>query len=94
MFLESTDLLDQGGGLFNAFGSTDPELSGLLATARAATTPAAESSDWAAVEQRVVDLGWFVPVAVGAEQFYGAKSLQGVEISAQNSSPNPVEFHF
>jgi peptide/nickel transport system substrate-binding protein len=94
MFLESTDLLNQGGGLFNAFGSTDPELSRLLATARAATTPAAESADWAAVEQRVVDLGWFVPVAIGAEQFYGAKSLQGVDISAENSSPDPVEFHF
>jgi peptide/nickel transport system substrate-binding protein len=94
MFLESTQLLDQGAGFFNIFGSADPQLTGLLAAARAATTPPALAADWAAVERQVVDLGWFVPIAIGPEQFYGAKSLKGVDISSQFSSPDPTDFRY
>jgi peptide/nickel transport system substrate-binding protein len=94
MFLESTQLLDQGAGFFNIFGSADPQLTGLLAAARAATAPAALAADWAAVERQVVDLGWFVPIAIGPEQFYGTKSLKGVDISSRFSSPDPTDFHY
>jgi len=94
MYLESTQLLDADAGLFNIFGSADPELTKLLASARAATAPAALASDWAAVERQVVDLGWFVPVAIGPEQFYGVKSLKGVSISSEFSSPDPTDFHY
>jgi peptide/nickel transport system substrate-binding protein len=94
MFLESTQLLDQGAGFFNIFGSADPRLTGLLTAARAATAPATLAADWAAVERQVVDLGWFVPIAIGPEQFYGTKSLKGVDISSQFSSPDPTDFHY
>ena len=57
MFLESTQLLNANAGLFNIFGSTDPQLTQLLATARAQTSKAALPTAWAAVERRVVELG-------------------------------------
>jgi peptide/nickel transport system substrate-binding protein len=94
MYLESSQLLDQKAGLFNIFGSVDPQLTSLLTKARAQTSKAAAVKAWAAVERRVVDLGWFVPVAVGPEQFYAAKGLSGVDISAAASSPDPTRLHY
>ena len=94
MYLESSQLLDQKAGLFNIFESTDPQLTALLTKARAQTTKAAAANAWAAVERRVVDLGWFVPVAVGPEQFYSAKGLKGIDISASASSPDPTRLHY
>jgi len=94
MFLESTQLLNADAGLFNIFGSTDPQLTQLLATARAQTSKASLSTAWMAVERRVVELAWFVPVTVGPEQFYGAKDLKGVSITSHFSSPDPTKLHY
>jgi peptide/nickel transport system substrate-binding protein len=94
MFLESTQLLNANAGLFNIFGSTDPQLTQLLATARAQTAKAALSTAWAAVERRVVELAWFVPVTIGPEQFYAAKDLKGVSITSHFSSPDPTKLHY
>jgi peptide/nickel transport system substrate-binding protein len=94
MYLESTQLLDQDAGFFNLFKSTDPELTRLLAVARAQTVPQKIASAWAAVEDRAVDLGWFVPVAAGPTQYFAVKSLKGVALSAANFVPDPAQFHF
>jgi len=94
IFLESTQLLNEDAGFFNMFQSADPQLTSLLAAARAQTQPAAIAKAWAAVQRRVVDLGWFVPVSIGPEQFYADKKLQGVTISARFSSPDPTQLHY
>jgi peptide/nickel transport system substrate-binding protein len=94
MYLESTQLLDPGSGAFNIFGNTDAQLTSLLTKARAQTTTAGIASAWAAVERRVVDLGWFLPVSTGPTQYYAVKSLKGISLSAANFVPDPTAFHF
>ena len=94
MYLESTQILDAGSGAFNIFGNTDAQLTALLTKARAETTKTGIASAWAAVERRVVDLGWFVPVSTGPTQYYSVKALKGVSLSAANFVPDPTAFHF
>jgi ABC-type transport system substrate-binding protein len=94
MYLESTQLLDVTSGAFNIFGTTDAQLTALLTKARAETTKAGIASAWAAVERRVVNLGWFVPVSTGPTQYYSVKTLKGVSLSAANFVPDPTAFHF
>jgi peptide/nickel transport system substrate-binding protein len=94
MYLESTQILDKDAGFFNLFQSTDPQLTQLLTTARAQTQPQRIASAWAAVEDRAVDLGWFVPVSAGPTQYFAVKSLKGVDLSAANFVPDPTQFHF
>jgi peptide/nickel transport system substrate-binding protein len=94
MYLESTQILDKDAGFFNLYQSTDAQLTQLLATARAQTQPQQIASAWAAVEDRAVDLGWFVPVSAGPTQYFAVKSLKGVALSAANFVPDPTQFHF
>jgi len=94
MFLESTQILDKDAGFFNPFRYDDPTLSALLATARAATSSSAVAAGWAAVERRVVELGWFAPVASGPTLYYGVKGLTGIALSAANFVPDPTQFHY
>jgi peptide/nickel transport system substrate-binding protein len=94
MYLESTQILDADAGFFNVFQSADPRLTQLLATARAQTSKQAIADAWSAVERRVVDLGWFVPVSAGPTQYYAVKNLKGIALSAANFVPDPSKFHF
>ena len=94
MFLEATQLLDTDAGFFNQFKTAEPQLTALIAAARVQTKPAAIASAWSAVQRRVVDLGWFVPVALGPVQFYATKKLHGVNMSVKFSSPDPTQMHF
>jgi peptide/nickel transport system substrate-binding protein len=94
MYLESTQILDADAGFFNIFQTKDPQLTRLLATARAQTGKQAIADAWSAVERRVVDLGWFVPVSAGPTQYYAVKNLKGVALSAANFVPDPTQFHF
>ncbi len=94
MYLESTQILDKNAGFFNLFQSEDPQLTQLLAAARKQTSSDKIASAWAAVEDRVVDLGWFVPVSASPTQYYATKDLKGVDLSAANFVPDPSQFHF
>jgi ABC-type transport system substrate-binding protein len=96
MFIEANQLLAANAGLFNIFGSTDPELTSLIAKGYAATSqgPAAVSAAWAAVERRVVNLGWEVPVATGADVYFASKALKGVAVSPTSFVPNPEDWHY
>lgn len=94
MYLESTQILDKNAGAFNLFQSTDPQLTELLAAAQAQTDPQQIASAWAAVEDRAVNLGWFVPVSAGPTQYFAVKSLKGIDLSAANFVPDPTQFHF
>lgn len=93
MFIFAGQALAKKAGLFNPFESEDPELTKLIDTAYAAS-PAQQAGAWSAVTERVVDLGWFVPVTAGAAVYFGSDDLQGLEVSPVSFGPNPTAFHF
>ena len=93
MFIFAGQALAKEAGLFNPWESVDPELTKLIDAAYAAA-PAEQGAAWSAVTERVVDLGWFVPVTAGAAVYFGAEDLQGLEASPVSFAPNPTLFHF
>jgi peptide/nickel transport system substrate-binding protein len=96
MFIEASQLLAPNAGLFNIFGSIDPELTSLIATAYASTTngAAAVAAAWGAVERRVVELGWEVPIATGADVYFASSALKGIAVSPTSFTPNPEDWYY
>jgi ABC-type transport system substrate-binding protein len=93
MFIFAGQALAKEAGLFNPWESVDPQLTKLIDAAYAAA-PGQQADAWSAVTERVVDLGWFVPVTAGAAVYFGAEDLQGLEVSPVSFAPNPTRFHF
>ena len=91
-FIMAGQTLEKDSGLFNPFKTTNPILASSIAKAYAATTPAAVSAGWAAVEKNVVDLGWQVPLATAGYVFFASKSLKGVALSPTSFAPDPIEW--
>jgi peptide/nickel transport system substrate-binding protein len=96
MFIEANQLLAKSAGVFNIFQSTEPTLMSLIAKAYAASDKgtAAVSNAWAAVERRVVVLGWEIPVATGADIYFASKALKGVAVSPTSFVPDPVNWYY
>lgn len=94
MFVQAGQALVKDAGLFNPFESEDAELTELINTAYATTDEAQVPEAWAAVQRRVVELGWFVPFASGANLYFASPDLQGVELSPTAFVPDPTKFHF
>ena len=94
MYIFGQQTLAKDAGLYNPFQTVDPELSRLMATAYATTDPAQQPEAWAAVTKRVVDLGWFVPIASGASVYFSEPDLQGVEISPLAFAQDPTLLHY
>lgn len=94
LFVEAGQALVKAAGLFNPFQTDDPQLTSLINQAYATTDPSAAQNAWNAVERRVVDLGWFVPLATVSALYFTSKDLQGVDISPTSFAPNPTLFHF
>jgi ABC-type transport system substrate-binding protein len=93
MFITADQALSKDAGTFNPFESEDPKLSSLIAAAYAQTDPAKQPAAWRAVTDRVVDLGWFVPLGAGSLLYYSSKDLKGVALSPTAFVPNPTLFH-
>jgi ABC-type transport system substrate-binding protein len=93
MFIFAGQALVKDAGLFNPWESEDPQLTKLIEAAYAAA-PADQADAWAAVTERVVEIGWFVPVTAGAAVYFAAEGLEGVEVSPVSFGPDPTRFHF
>jgi peptide/nickel transport system substrate-binding protein len=92
MYVEATQILVKTAGLFNPWKVDDPVLTALVTKADNANSVAASASDWAAVEKRVIDLAWFVPIARTSLIYFSQPWLKGVSVQA-NCCPDPVEFY-
>jgi peptide/nickel transport system substrate-binding protein len=94
MFIFIQQSVAKDAGLFNPFQSQDDELDGLIAEAYATTDEAAVPEAWAAVQRRLVELGWFIPIATGSALYFSSSDLQGVDLSPVAFVPDPTRFHF
>ena len=94
MYLFINQALAKNAGTFNPFQTEDPQLTALMNKALAETNEAQQEKDWQAIQRRVVDLGWFVPVGVGDALYYGSSKLQGVTVSPTAFDPDPTQFHY
>jgi peptide/nickel transport system substrate-binding protein len=93
-FIFAQQALAKDAGLYNPWKAEDAELSRLIATAYATTDPDQQDAAWAAVTERVVELGWFVPIASGAAVYFSDPKLQGVEISPVAFAQDPTRLHY
>ena len=94
MFIEAGQAIVKDAGIFNPFKTDDSKLDTLLDKAYAETDKSKQPAAWAAVEDRIVDLGWFAPVVSGDSLYFGAKNLKGVKLSPTAFVPNPTTFSF
>lgn len=96
MFIEASQLLAANAGLFNIFQNTDPELTSLIATAYASTTEGsvAVAAAWGAVERRVIELGWEIPIGTGADVYFASAALKGIAVSPTSFTPNPEDWYY
>jgi peptide/nickel transport system substrate-binding protein len=93
MFIEAGQLLVKSAGSFNPFKVIDPGLASLINTADNQTTAAGIQKAWVAVERKVVDLGWEVPICSGSYVFFANKSVKGIALSPVSFAPNPTLWH-
>jgi ABC-type transport system substrate-binding protein len=94
MYIEQGQALAANAGLFNPFKTADPTLTSLIAKAKKAVGVAAETKAWNAVEDRIVTLAWFVPVASGSYVYFADKKLLGIGLSTTSFGPDPVLWHY
>ncbi|MES2169736.1 MAG: ABC transporter substrate-binding protein [Actinomycetota bacterium] len=86
--------LAKDAGTFNPFQTEDPQLTSLINAAYGETDQSKLPAAWNAIQRRVVDLGWFVPVGSGDSLYYSVKKLKGVALSPTAFVPDPTRFHF
>ena len=96
MYILAGQLLAANAGIFNIFGNSDPILTSLIAKGYAASSKGtnAVTNAWAAVERRVVQLGWEIPVATGADVYFANKALKGIAVSPTSFVPNPEDWYY
>ncbi len=94
MYIFAQQALAKDAGLFNPWAAEDAQLNALMEKAYATTDPAQQGPAWAAVTKRVVDLGWFVPIASGAAVYFSDPGLKGVEISPTAFAQDPTQLHY
>jgi peptide/nickel transport system substrate-binding protein len=90
MYTQAVQVLMPNSGLFNPFKSTDPTLTKLMNAARGASTAAAENAAWDKVEEQVVKLAWFAPIAYSSVIYYASPSLKGVSLSSVGYDADPI----
>lgn len=75
-------------GLFNPFGSSDPQLDSILSKAFA-STGSDRTSLYQQASRRYNDLAWVVPVFATSNLFYVSPKVSNAGISAVNANPLP-----
>lgn len=81
-------------GPWNPFLAEDEELSALMAAAYAETDLEKLPAAWEAIQHRVVDLGWFLPISTMSSLYYSSPDLKGVDVSQLAFVPYPPNFHY
>jgi peptide/nickel transport system substrate-binding protein len=90
MYTEAQQTLTPNAGLFNPFKSTNPALTKLINAAEAASTPATQTAAWDKVEEELVSLAWFAPIANSNAIYYASPSLKGVAVSPLAYDADPI----
>jgi peptide/nickel transport system substrate-binding protein len=92
IYLQGPSLFLPSAATFNPFGSSDPQLQSLYTKAAGAPV-----SDRAAldrqIEQRVVNLGWFLPVSLSPVFDFARPAVGGVAPTAGEPITDPVWWH-
>jgi len=87
-------LIGPDAGLYNPWKVADPDLAALAAKAYANTDESAAPALWQAVQKKVVDLGWFFPIASISAIYFADKDLKGLEVTPINYNPDPTLWNF
>ncbi len=77
--------------IWNAFASSDAELTRLVEEASATVDADAQAELWRAASAQAVDLGWTVPVVSADSVFVASPSITGIEVDAATLSPKATE---
>ncbi|CAN5415169.1 ABC transporter substrate-binding protein [soil metagenome] len=81
-YTDARTLFLTSGTVFNAFGTVDPELSGLWDKASAEADPAARKAGFQALGKAVTDKAWFLPTTVvNAVAYYRADALKDIKMT-------------
>ena len=92
MFLEGQDLFMPGSKVFNGFGTTSPELTGLYNKAAAADATTRADLD-RQMQEYLVKNAWFAPVAFTPVNYYVRPGVGGVKVSAGAPFASPLAFY-
>lgn len=93
--LAAGQLLLPTAGLFNPFESADPELAKAITAAQNAGSEKDAEDAWQKVTEKVVDLGWLVPIASSPYVYFADASLSGFDgLSSTAFVPNPTLLSF
>lgn len=90
MYTEAQQTLTPDAGLFNPFKSTDPAITKLMKAADVAPNAAAETAALDKLQETLVRLAWFAPIANSDVIYYASPSLKGVAVSPLAYDADPI----
>jgi peptide/nickel transport system substrate-binding protein len=92
IYLQGPGLFLPSAATFNPFGSSDPQLQSLYTKAAGAPVIDRAALD-RQIEQRVVNLGWFLPVSLSPVFDFARPAVAGVAPTAGEPITDPVWWH-
>jgi len=93
MTLETATLLEPDAEPFNPFHSTDATMLALAQQAGQASSEAAQAQTYQKLQQRVVNVAWFLPVLRSDEIMVANPKLRGLTIGPGNILPNAADWY-